>query len=52
MGVFLEGKTRGVFTAICAMFCLTSSISPSIAADKPNILLIVADDAFWVDIQK
>lgn len=52
MGEFLEGKTRGVFTANCAMFCLTSSISPSVAADKPNILLIVADDAFWLDNQK
>ena len=52
MGEFSEGKTRGVFTAICAMFCLTSSISSSVAADKPNILLIVADDAFWLDIQK
>ena len=52
MGVFLEGKTRGVFTAICAMFCLTSSISPSVAAHKPNILLIVADDVSWLDNQK
>ena len=52
MGVFLEGKTRGVFTAICAMFCLTLNISPSRAADKPNIFLIVADDVFWLDNQK
>ena len=38
--------------ALCALFCLTSSISSSVAADKPNILLIVADDAFWLGIQK
>ena len=38
--------------ALCALFCLTSSISSSVAADKPNILLIVADDVFWLDIQK
>ena len=50
MGVFLEGKTRGVFTAICAMFCLTFNISPSRAADRPNILLIVADDLGWKDV--
>jgi hypothetical protein len=52
MNEFLEGKRRGLFTAVCAMFCLTSSLSPSVAADKPNILLIVADDAIWLGIQK
>jgi len=29
---------------LCALFCLTLSVSASKAAEKPNILLIVADD--------
>jgi hypothetical protein len=28
------------------------TVSPSKAADRPNILLIVADDAIWLGIQK
>ena len=39
-------------TVLCALICLTLSVSPTKAADRPNILLIVADDAFWLGIQK
>jgi len=46
MNAFLEGKTRVVLMALCAMFCLTLSMSRANATDKPNILLIVADDQF------
>jgi len=46
MNEYLEGKTRVVFMALCAMFCFTLSISRANAADKPNILLIIADDQF------
>ena len=38
--------------ALCAMICVTLSISPSVAAHRPNILLIVAGDAIWLGIQK
>ena len=38
--------------ALCALICLTLSVSPSKAAERPNILLIVADDAFWLGFQK
>lgn|GEM_PF-946860 len=31
---------------LCALFCLTLSVSASKAADRPNILLIVADEQF------
>ena len=46
MNEYLEGKTRVIFMALCAMFCFMLSISRANAADKPNILLIVADDQF------
>ena len=52
MNEFLEGKTRDVFMALCAMICLTLSMSRANVADRPNILLIVADDVFWLGIQK
>ena len=38
--------------ALCALICFTLSVSPSIAADKPNILLIVAGDCIWLGIWK
>ncbi len=44
MNEFLKGKNRVVFMALCAMFYLTLSGSRANPADKPNILLIVADD--------
>jgi len=31
---------------LCALICLALSVSASKAAEKPNILLIVADDQF------
>ena len=37
---------------LCALICLLLTISASKAADKPNILLIVADDAIWLGIRK
>ena len=37
---------------LCALICLLLNISASKAADRPNILLIVADDAFWLGIRK
>jgi hypothetical protein len=37
---------------LCALISLTLSVSASKAAEKPNILLIVADDAIWLGIQK
>ena len=46
MNEYLDGKTKVIFMALCAMFCVTLSMSPANAADKPNILLIVADDRF------
>jgi hypothetical protein len=39
-------RFRQVLWAVCAMLGLTLNNSPSRAADKPNILLIVADDQF------
>jgi hypothetical protein len=41
-----------VLRALCALICFTLHVSPTKAADKPNILLIVADDAFWLGFQK
>ena len=38
--------------ALCALIYFTLYVGASKAADKPNILLIVADDAFWLGIQK
>jgi hypothetical protein len=46
MNEYLDGKTRVIFMALCAMFCVTLSTSRADAADKPNILLIIADDQF------
>jgi hypothetical protein len=46
MNALFEGQTRVVFMALCAMFCVTLSMNRANAADKPNILLIVADDQF------
>jgi hypothetical protein len=46
MNEYLDGKTRVIFMALCAMFSFTLSVSRANAADKPNILLIVADDQF------
>ena len=39
-------KNKLLAKVLCALICLTLSISPSVAADKPNILLVVADDQF------
>jgi hypothetical protein len=52
MNEFLERKTRDVFMALCAMICVTRSMSRANVADGPNILLFVADDVFWLGIQK
>jgi len=52
MNEFLEGKTRGLFTAVCAMFCLTSSMIRANVANRPNILLVIADDTLLLGIQK
>ena len=38
--------------ALCALICFTLYVSPTKAAERPNILLIVADDAFWLGFQK
>jgi hypothetical protein len=46
MNEFLEGKTRDVSMALCAMICVSLSMSRANVADRPNILLIVADDQF------
>jgi arylsulfatase A-like enzyme len=43
-------KSTRFLQALFALFCLTSSVSPSVAAEKPNILLIVADDLGWKDV--
>jgi hypothetical protein len=45
-------KNTLIAKVLCALICLTLSVSPSTVADKPNILLIVADDVFWLGIQK
>jgi hypothetical protein len=37
---------------LCALICQMLTVSASTAAEKPNILLIVADDVFWLGIQK
>jgi hypothetical protein len=46
MNEYVEGKIRVTFMALCAMFCFTLSMSRADASDKPNILLIVAEDQF------
>ena len=38
--------------ALCALICFTLYVSPTKATERPNILLIVADDAFWLGFQK
>ena len=38
--------------ALCALICFTLFVGASKAEDRPNILLIVADDAFWLGFQK
>jgi hypothetical protein len=52
MNEFLERKTRDVSMALCAMICVSLSMSRANVATGPNILLIVADDVFWLGIQK
>lgn len=42
----LDGKIKVIFMALCAMFSFTLSVSRANAADKPNILLNIADDQF------
>ena len=37
---------------LCALVFLMLSVSPSTAADKPNFLLIVADDPHMLELQK
>jgi hypothetical protein len=37
---------------VCALAFLMLSVGPSTAADKPNILLIVADDHHMLELQK
>jgi len=46
MNEFLGGKTRDVFMALCAMICVTLSMRRANVADRPTILLIVADEQF------
>ena len=43
-------KNTHLAKVLCALICFTLSVSPSTAADKPNILLIVADDLGWRDV--
>jgi hypothetical protein len=45
-------KNTLIAKVLCALICLTLSVSASKAAEKPNNLLIVADDVFWLGIQK
>ena len=54
MGVFMLRQIRfsQLLCPLCALLCLTLNISPSRAADRPNILLIVAGDAIWLGIRK
>jgi hypothetical protein len=39
-------KNTLLIKVLCALICLTLSVSASKGAEKPNILLIVADDQF------
>ena len=54
MGVFMTKRIRfsSLRSALCALICFTLSVGASKAEDRPNILLIVADDAFWLGVQK
>ena len=45
-------KNTLIAKVLCALICLMLTVSASKAADRPNILLIVADDAFWLGIRK
>ena len=54
MNVFMMRRMRHPFLlrTVCALVFLTLSVSPSTAANKPNILLIVADDHHMLELQK
>ena len=54
MNVFMMRRMRHPFllSTLCAFVFLMLSVSPSTAADKPNILLIVADDPHMLELQK
>jgi hypothetical protein len=45
-------KRTSLLSTLCAFVFLMLSVSPSTAADKPNILLIVADDHHMLELQK
>ena len=45
-------KLTSLLRTVCAFVFLMLSVGPSTAADKPNILLIVADDPHMLEIQK
>jgi hypothetical protein len=45
-------KNTHLAKVLCALICISLSVSPSTAADKPNILLIVADVPHMLELQK
>ena len=45
-------KNTLIAKVLCALICFTLYVGASKAAERPNILLIVADDAFWLGFQK
>jgi hypothetical protein len=47
-----EMKHPFLLRTVCALAFLMLSVGPSTAADKPNILLIVADDHHMLELQK